>query len=509
MKHLVLLILILIPISAAAQAAAPPNPLDNLTLDQALDLAERLQPELAEAKALIEAAEGRMKQAGAFPNPAAIARMESARVTGRTAREAEYLAGLSQPVPLGSRLSKAREAEQLERDRRSRELEVRRRDLRKRVHSAFATALYQEEALQTRSEIAASVVKVVATTKARVDAGDTAREQLARAEMELIRAQIELRRADALREHALVELKAAIGDPGLAVKSLAGSLDATFEIPTLESLAANLSAHPEMALAGAEIHARQARVDLAKAERIPDVKVEVLFRRLEGSKESSFDFGLSLPLPLFDRSEGRLREARAEITATKARALSTQNALRARLHESHAQLTTALASSRALKVDLLPRAEIVLLAAEARFAAGDIGLTELLPVRRDWAAVRLTYLESLRDVMQAWAEVLSVSASNLDVRSGSAMPGQQVPQAQREIHPQQSPTAMASAPPMSQRSRSKRDSSGVRSRIGASSFNARRRACSNERAPGAHANRRTPVQSVRRFWTSRSRPRCR
>jgi hypothetical protein len=26
-----------------------------------------------------------------------------------------------------------------------------------------------------------------------------------------------------------------------------------------------------------------------------------------------------------------------------------------------------------------------------------------LPVRRDWAAVQLSYLESLRDVMQAWA----------------------------------------------------------------------------------------------------------
>ena len=41
--------------------------------------------------------------------------------------------------------------------------------------------------------------------------------------------------------------------------------------------------------------------------------------------------------------------------------------------------------------------------AEARYAAGDISLAEILPVRRDWAAVQLSYLESLRDVMQAWA----------------------------------------------------------------------------------------------------------
>jgi outer membrane protein, heavy metal efflux system len=216
---------------------------------------------------------------------------------------------------------------------------------------------------------------------------------------------VELRRSEAMREHAMVELKATLGDPTLSVKTLNGNLDATFEIPTLESLAANLSASPEVALAGAEVRARQARVDLAKAERIPDVRVEILYRRLQASKENSFDVGLSIPIPLFDRNQGRMREARAEVAAAEARSRATQNALSVRLHEAHAQLTAALANSRALNADVLPRADIVLKGAEARFTAGDIGLIELLPVRRDWATVQLTYLESLRDVMQSWAEL--------------------------------------------------------------------------------------------------------
>jgi cobalt-zinc-cadmium efflux system outer membrane protein len=402
-----LLSLLIFAFPPLAYGAGPTttNVFEKLTLDQALDLAERLQPELAEARALVEAAEGRAKQSGAFPNPSAIARMESARLSGRSVGEAEYLAGVSQPIPLGGRLSKAREAEQLERDRRGQEFTVRRRELRRRVHSAFATALYQEQSFQTQRQIAASVEKVVAITKARVDAGDILREDLAKAEMELLRAQVELRRSDAMNEHAMVELKAAIGSPGLAVKSLVGRLDATFEIPTLESLAASLSTSPEVALAGAEVRARQARVDLAKAERIPDVRVEVLYRRLESSKENSFDVGLSIPIPLFDRNQGRLREARAEVAAAEARSRTTQNALSVRLHEAHSHLTAALANTRALKAEVLPRADTVLKANEARFEAGDIGLTELLPVRRDWATVQLTYLESLRDVMQAWVAI--------------------------------------------------------------------------------------------------------
>ncbi|MBM3840748.1 MAG: TolC family protein [Verrucomicrobia bacterium] len=405
MKQLTLSILFLSTLATLIQAATPnTNQIETLTLEQALELAERLQPELAEAKALSEAAEGRAKQAGTFPNLDVIARMESARFRD-PASQAELPVGISQAIPLGGRLGKAREAEKLERDRRTHELEARRRDLRKRVHSGFATALYQEKAFQTQRDFVADTGKLAATTKARVNAGDALREELARSEMELVRAQVELRRAEALSEHAMVELKAAIGDPGLPVKTLVGSLDAIFEIPTLETLAANLSGHPEVASAVAAVRVRQAQVDLAKAERIPDVRVEALYRRLEASKENAFDIGLMIPLPLFDRNQGRLREARAEVAAAEARSRSTQNALRVRLHDAHAQLTTALANSRALNADVLPRADLVLKATEARFAAGDIGLAELLPVRRDWAAVRLTYLESLRDVMQAWAQV--------------------------------------------------------------------------------------------------------
>jgi cobalt-zinc-cadmium efflux system outer membrane protein len=409
MKTTLLLILLAVLAGSTATGAQgtsrETNQLESLTLDQAFALAERNHPDLIEAKALVEAADGRVRQAGAFPNPEAIARMEQARFNGRTTREAEYLAGIAQPVPLGSRLSKAREAEQLERERRAGELEARRRGLRKRVHGAFATALYQEKAFQTQGEIVSSGQKATAATKARVDAGDAVPGDLARAEMELARAQVELRRSAALREQALATLTAAIGDPALSVKSLGGSLDATFEIPTLETLVANLATQAEMAVALADNRARNAQVDLVKAERIPDVRVEVLYRRLEASKENTFDVGLSIPLPLFDRNQGRLREARAEAAAAEARSRSTENELTLRLREAHAQLTAALGNSHALKTDILPRADTVLKAAEARYAAGDASLDEVLPVRRDWAAVQLTYLESLRDVMQAWANL--------------------------------------------------------------------------------------------------------
>jgi cobalt-zinc-cadmium efflux system outer membrane protein len=399
-------------VTLAGTIASAQSPLESLTLEQAVAIAERQHPQLAEAHALVEAAAGRAQQAGTFPNPELIVGAQQLPLDSGASNQREFVAGVAQPIPLGSRLGKARVAELLEREVRARGLEVARRDLRKRVHSAFATALYQERAAQAQLQIAQSFEKAVATTKARREAGDAVPEDQARVEMELARAKVEFHRSQNLREQSRVALAAAIGDVTLKVNSLAGSLDATFEIPTLESLAANLPSQPEARAAEAGLRASNARVDLAKVERIPDVKVEALYHRLEATRENTLDIGLSIPLPLFDRNQGRVREARAEAAAAQARVRATQLDLNARLRETHATLTASLASSRAIKTEILPRADTILKTAETRYAAGDISLGEILPVRRDWAVLQLAYLESLRDVLQAWADLSTLTKSN-------------------------------------------------------------------------------------------------
>lgn len=398
-------LLILLVVSGVFSAIAETNRFESLTLEQALEIAERRHPQLAEAYALVEAANGRVQQAGAFPNPELILGAQQLTVESGASNQREYVAGIAQPIPIGGRLGKTREAERFEREVRARGLELTRRELRKGVHSAFAMSLYQDAAFQAQNQIAQGYEKAVATTKARVEAGDATREDLARIEMDVARANIELLRAQAMRDQSRVALAAALGDVNLSVKSLSGSLDTTFEIPTIESLATNLSAQPELLQAEASQRASEARIDLARAERIPDVRVEALYHRLEAPKENTVDVGLSIPLPLFNRNQGRVREARADAAAAEARARSIRLDLGVRLHESYAQLTTALARSRSIQSEILPRADTLLRATDARYAAGDISLNDALPVRRDWAVVQLTYLESLRDVMRAWAEL--------------------------------------------------------------------------------------------------------
>ncbi len=403
MKKLLLLLSLIT--GGACGAVAATNQLESLTLEQALEIAERQNPQLAEAHALVEAAAGRAQQAGALPNPEAIVGAQQLPFNSDQSNQREYIAGIAQSIPLGARLGKAREAELMEREVRARGLEVMRRDLRKRVQSAFATALYQDEALRAQSRIAESYEKAVATTKARVEAGDAINEDLARVAMESMRFKVELQRARAMRDQSRLALAGAMGDARLVVNSMSGSLANAFELPTLETLADSLAAQPELRQAEASVRASEARIALAKAERIPDVKVEALYHRLEATEENTFDIGLSIPLPLFNRNQGNLREARAETTAAEARLRTTESEHYLRLSESYAQLTIAIAKNKTFTTEILPRAETVMKAAEARYAAGETSLTDLLPVRREWAAIQLSHLESIRDAIQAWGEL--------------------------------------------------------------------------------------------------------
>ena len=122
-----ILLALLVACTGRCFSHAASNQLESLTLDQALEMAERRQPQLAEARALVEAAAGRGQQAGAFPNPEAIVGAQQLPLESGASNQREYVVGVAQPIPLGGRLGKARAAEQLEREVRVRGLEVTRR----------------------------------------------------------------------------------------------------------------------------------------------------------------------------------------------------------------------------------------------------------------------------------------------------------------------------------------------------------------------------------------------
>jgi outer membrane protein, heavy metal efflux system len=390
-----------------ASRPKPPQdaPVAGITLVRALAIAERSHPDLLMSAARVEASEGRITQAGAFPNPALVARMESAPFRGATTGDAEYLAGISQRLPVGGRLGAAGEAERLESERLRHEHALRVNEVQTRVRSSFATALFSTEVARLQARLLEHARRAVTVARARREAGDATADEVARAEMEEARARLEEDKAHGLQDLALVALATSLGDPAMRITSVEGTLESSLEIPALEAVLASLDGGPHAALARADIEAAKARIDQAKAERIPDITLDLIYRRLEVSKTNAFDVGVVVPLPILDRNGGRIRAAEAERREAEARARSTRGDAVRRVREAHVKLSEAVHHTTLAKEEILPKAETVLKVAEARYAAGDLSLADVLQVRRDFAAARLAYLDGLREVMEAWSEL--------------------------------------------------------------------------------------------------------
>jgi outer membrane protein, heavy metal efflux system len=379
--------------------------LARLTLQDAFARAERFHPGLSAAKAEVQGAEGRALQAGLFPNPELVARTEAAPLNGSFSEQAEYVVGVSQPVPLGRRLSIARRVEGLDRDRLVHVRDGKRWEILMGVQSAFATALYWQRVIEARAEDVRLADNGVSAARARLAAGDAIPAEVGQTEVELGRAQLELERATSMQAQAMEALVTAMGEPSLEVGTLEGGLEQPLVLPSPESLRARLDQSPAVAASEAEIAVQKARLELAEAQRTPDVSLELSYRRL-GNVENALDVGMRLPIPLFNRFQGSIQEARAELAAAEARGRSVRNELGRELQAAHRTLSRAVASAKLLREDILPRAESVLQGAETRYRSGDISLAELLPIRRDWTKARLDYLEALNDVMQAWTALL-------------------------------------------------------------------------------------------------------
>lgn len=372
-----------------------------LTLHQALELAERLHPALAASQAEITGAAGRALQAGLFPNPELVARIEAAPLTDRFTEQAEYIVGVSQPVPLGGRLSAARQVEVADQNRLRYAHDSTRLDIRRQVQQSFATALYWQRVTQTRAEDVEIAANGVTVANARLEAGDAIPAEVAQAEIEHQRAQVNLERTRSRQQQAMEALTVAVGAPTLEVGALEGALEPPSALPAFEALSSQLKANP-VAAAEAAVAVQQARVDLVHARRIPDIALDLAYRRI-GDIDNAVDVGVRMPLALFDRQQGALHEARSALVAAEALAQARENELLLELRTAYGTLTRALNTVTQLRQIILPRAEGVLRVTETRYTTGDVSLSELLPVRRDWTELRLDYLDALHEVNQAWA----------------------------------------------------------------------------------------------------------
>lgn len=399
--------------SVPPQQPAEPTVIEKLSLGQAFAIARRHHLELKVITSQMDEATGAIMQAGVLPDPEIIARTESAPFSGSTAGEAEYVAGISQRIPSGKRLSVARKVEEQKKKKLSVELRAKRLEIRTQVQSAFAQALFWEQAVDVYAGSLEQATNALAIAQARFEAGDTVATEVGQAGIETQRIELELDGAKSQYLVAKEKLLTAMGNPPLRINSLENMAQSlSKEIPNLDELVANLDKHPLVAVAQAENDVEKLRYNLVEEERKVDLGLEVTYRKLADDRDA-FDVGIRIPLPMSSRKAGRRHQARAAVRTAQLRSRQVRREVEYDLRQFHSALNRSISAARLLQDQIVPQSRKLLTEMEKRYEAGDISMTELLPVRRDAIATRLKFLKALRDAMDAQAKLIACMAEDI------------------------------------------------------------------------------------------------
>jgi cobalt-zinc-cadmium efflux system outer membrane protein len=359
-------------------------------------------PRIAALDADVEQAQGAAEQARARPNPNISLYGENFGGTspyggfGRT----ETTLQLAQPIEMGGKRAlriAAGRAGVAVAEARGREGRLTHAFELARAYAAVEVAERRIAFAQDEVEEATSDLKVA---RALVAGGKEARlRQLsAEAELNTLQADLEIARANHVAALAHLSARAGRATPYTGVtESLLNrfaALPASGPIDPLQAAAVRV--------ADAERDAAARHLAVQQRVAVPDLNVQIGYRRLEIDNASALVAGVSLPLNLFDRNRGNIAAAQAQARAAEARAAAARLDVEAEIRAAQASFDASAARSGATARALTIAEESYRLA-RIGYEAGKSPLIELLAARHALGEARTAALDASAARLDAYA----------------------------------------------------------------------------------------------------------
>jgi len=400
-------------VDAASRVAVHDRPVEEpvraLALRTALALALTRHPALAAASWAVRAAEARALQEGLSPNPEVRVTMDEFGGTGdfEGTRYSEQVVRLSQVIELGEKAAKRRRTAHLEAALCGWDYETARLDVLTETTKAFIAVLAAQQRAAAAEEMRRHAESVLALVTKRVRGG-------AGSEIEVEEARIELGTSRVECEQAKQALEAARGilagcwDAGSPnFRQTTGDLGALPApgVPTWEQVAASIEGNPDVRRWETEVLMCKAELDRQKADSIPDLRVLVGSRRLEETGDYGHMAALEVSIPIFDRNQGGIREARANSAKAgydrRAFVLVTLTALR----QAHQGLMASHREAALIRDEILPAAERAVATSRQGLEGGAVTDLQLLKAYRALFKVRSRQIDALETCHLSLADV--------------------------------------------------------------------------------------------------------
>lgn len=384
-----------------------------LRLEVAVQQAFARNPEIRAAVARLGEARGRLTDAETYPyNPTAQGQAASRRGGGQSSVDFEV--GVGQQIEIagqrGDRIDTARAELAAERARLLRAQRL----LAARVHLAFVAALEARELLEVSRSDVELARRLYDLAQRRLDRGAGTRLDVNVAAAELGRAEARYQAAQAVYQAQRATLAEAMGLETflpLPQGELHVSLDA---LPSLEQLVESARAHRADLQVLRDLEAASlARHELARSEAWPDLTLEA-FAGHEEASDTIIGGRLSVPIPLFNRNQGRVEETRAQIARVQAERHAGELSVWQEVVAAHARYETSLRTIERLRELVFGTLEQNMELLKRSFEAGKATWPEVVVIRRLLVDAQRELTTAEASARRAWVE-LKVAAGQMPV----------------------------------------------------------------------------------------------
>ena len=385
------------PAEKPARLPALKEPTGTLTMRQALALALARSPALAASSWEVRAAEARALQAALPPNPELRVRMDDFGGSGQFegTSNSDQSIRLSQVLEPIWKISRRRQLAHLEARLAGWDYETVRLEVFARTARAFVEALAAQQRLALAREAHVLLQRVFQKVIDAASAGTiTPREQM-RARVRLANSKLAVQRAEADLAAAKEALAANWASTRPAFAQLAGQLEDVGEPPKLDALLAQLPHSPEVARWETEQQRRQTALELEKANALPDLRVLGGLRRVEDGGDYGFFLALEIDLPVFDRNQAGVREARFNRIKALHEQRAAEAAARAELRQAYQRLSAAHREIAALEKDVLPAAQKAFELARQAYKTGFLRYRDYLDAQRSLFRAKARHIDAL------------------------------------------------------------------------------------------------------------------
>jgi cobalt-zinc-cadmium efflux system outer membrane protein len=384
-----------------------------LTLDEAIRLALENNPDIRVLSADIAAARGEVTTAKTWQNPeiSVAPGFKSVRDPSDTQFHGDF--GLEQTFEWPGKRALRRAVAEKNVATRQIALAGFRSQLAIQVRRAYFSLLATREVIALREQRLALAKSFVDAAKKKVEGGFAPDFEATKAEVEVVAAQKQLREAQAQHDAARVALNALMGRKPIEPLAVAGTLADGVGLPNQSMLFEKaLALNPAVKVQEAEAERTGLSLQSIRKSRLPDFKVGP---NLEYTRDEQIvGFGLSLPLPLWDKKKGEIATA----TAAQEKALAELEKLRREILRDVAtasqNLTAAKESLAFYTPALRDKLKTALDAAAQSYSEGRTPLLLYLEAQRTYFDTQADYFETLQKLFETQAGLESAIGVSLD-----------------------------------------------------------------------------------------------